>query len=328
MDSALKSKCDLFVNNRYVLEKAFFLGSGLMAFSSALLFDEANVCITPEVIKNCNVILEANTGVFSEFRGTVKLPLLCKMALSNKPDEYLQKVIHAHEFMKKIKWVNDQFRIMAAITICDHAEEKDYERYADRTVELYKKMKEKHSILTGDEDIPFATLLAVSNIDIDYLISNMEESYQLLKKHFHDANAVQSLSHILSLSSVSPEIKCARVVDLFEAFKKTKHKYGTGYELSTLGVVSMLDCPADEIVQEISEVDDYLKTQKGFGGLNLDATQRRLFASQLVLNHHGFNPKCGGTDVALGSMLALTIAIEIAILICVMSCINTTNATT
>ena len=58
-------------------------------------------------------------------------------------------------------------------------------------------MKEKHPWLTSDEDIPFAAMLAVSDLDTDSLISEMEKNYEILKQKFSDKNAVQTLSHVL-----------------------------------------------------------------------------------------------------------------------------------
>lgn len=324
MDTELKNNCDLLVKNRKILSDAFSFDSSYMTYASALLFMGEHLEVNKDYAKQCNDIIKKNTGMFSEFRGNVKQPVICKMMLSGNPEAYFQKINKALEVLRKIKWTGDEYRILAAIVICDHAEEDQFEMYVERTMTLYKRMKEEHSILTGTEDIPFAALLAVSDLDIDKLLVDMEETFKILKTKFHDGNAVQSLSHVLCLDEAPAEVKCDRVMKIFDELKAIKHKYSTGLGLASLGTLGMLDMSEKQIADCIAETDTYLKSQKGFGDLALGATERRMFASQIVLETYGNKNSTAGS-VVLTSMLALTIAIEICMLICILSCVTTTT---
>lgn len=319
MNTELKEKCNLLVKNRKTITDAFAWDSGLMSLAAATLYTSSGLIADIEQLKKCEALIKTKTGTFSEFRGNVKMPLICKMSFSDNPEKYFDNVETIYKLLNKSKWIGNEYKIMAALTICDYADESEYEAFVNRTNEIYSRMKEEHKWLTSDEDIPFAAMLAVSRLDVDKLIDEMEVNYKILKEKFHDSNAVQSLSHVLALDAQSAEEKCAKVESIFNELKAVKHKFGTGYELATLGTLTMLDLSAKEVAGLIAEIDDYLKGQKGFGDLVLGAKERRLYAAQLVLNQYGSED--GRADgVVLGSMLALTIAIEICMILCMTSC--------
>ena len=52
---------------------------------------------------------------------------------------------------------------------------------------------------------------------------------------------------------------------LFHALKENGCKYGTSYELATLGVLAMLPVPQEQIIKDFLEVDEFLQNQKGYG---------------------------------------------------------------
>lgn len=325
MIAELKEKCDLLVRNKKILQDAFRWEAGLMSLTAATLYTDSAMTADVEQLKRCEMIMKEKTGVFSEFRGNVKMPLLCKMALSGDPEKTFANVEKLYTLLNQSKWIGDEYKIMAAITLCDHVDESDYETAVARTNEIYARMKQEHKWITSNEDIPFTAILAVSDLDIDRLIDEMEQDYRILKDTFHNSNAVQSLSHVLALDEHIADEKCARVVALFNELKAIKHRFGTSYELATLGTLTLLDLPEKEIAALIAEVDDYLKGQKGFGALALSANERRLFAAQLVLKQYGPKPNPGDSAV-LGSMLALTIATEISMALCVTCCISASTA--
>lgn len=324
MKIELMKDCELLVTNRAILRETFPMEPALMSLAAAAVLTGKGLAADPAKLKACNTILKKHTGAFSGFRGNVKLPLICAMSVAPDAEGYLARVQSAYDSMKQSFWERAEYRVLAAMTICDHISASDFEAYALRTEELYSRMKQEHRWLTSDEDIPFAALLAVSGLDLDKLITEMEEDYRLLRSHFHDNNAVQSLSHVLALSSLPAEEKCNRVNALFAALKDCGHKFGTGYELAVLGSLATLDMPADSLAEKIAEVDDFLKDQKGFGSFSLGSKERRMYAAQLILNHCGQN----SDGVALGSMLALTVQIEVCMLICIASCTATATAAT
>ena len=324
MNSQLQQKCELFVQNKEVISKAFAWNMGLMSLTAALVLTEKGIEAKKDKLKECEAILKNHASVFSEFRGNIKVPFICKMAASDNPERYFTQVETVYKMLNAKKLLGNEYKILAAMTICDYVSENEYSTYVAKTNAIYEQMKEKHRWLTSDEDMPFAAILAVSDIEISKLIDEMESCYTILKGSFSDSNAVQSLSHVLALGDMPSETKCARVEQIFDALKKQNHKFGSGHELSSLGALALGDLSVDEIAAMISEVDDFLKVQRGFGALSLGSRERRIYAAQLCLNHVA--PGNIRMDSAvLGNMLAVTIAAEVCMLICISSCAVAAN---
>ena len=86
--------------------------------------------------------------------------------------------------------------------------------------------------------------------------------------------------------------------------KEKKHKYGTGYELATLGVLATLPCGIEETVQDMIEVSDFLKTQKGYGFFGFDRVPRLMHAGMIVTSAH-----LGETRTMQGAAIGSTLSI-------------------
>lgn len=91
---------------------------------------------------------------------------------------------------------------------------------------------------------------------------NMETCFTRLKedKKFGSANGIQSLIHVLSLEVGNAKEKCDKVVAIFDSLKAQKKKYGSTYELSTLGGLAFTDVESEILAKEIADVDDYVRT--------------------------------------------------------------------
>lgn len=56
-----------------------------------------------------------------------------------------------------------------------------------------------------------------------------------------------------------------RTLLLYDRLKERGYKYGTDYELPTLGVLALSESDLMEIVTEMTDTDDFLAKQKGLG---------------------------------------------------------------
>lgn len=311
MNQELKNNCELFIENKGVIEKGFKLESAYIYPMCSSIYTSRKMHVDMDKMKECDRILKRKTGILSDYRGNVRMALVSMMAVSERPEEFLSHVMDTYEMLKKGKIFGSEYLIVAAAAICSNVDAGRQEEIVGKSKEIYKLMKENHPILTSDEDSIYAALLAVSGLKIEEVMEGMEKCYQSLKPNFFSGNAVQSLSHILALSKDAPEEKCRKVMDIFNKLKAQGKKYGTGYELSILGGLALLDVEIDAIVSEVVEVDDYLKKQKGFGMLGIGSVQRLLHASLLVMNLHMPETESLQT-AALNSVIALIISQQIA----------------
>ena len=315
--SKIIENSQLLIQNRDIIGKIFKMSGDAMLLAGSSIYVSMGLTANEEAIKNCEKILKDNTGIFSDFRGNVRIPLICKMTIAADPKQYLLAIQQIVEQMKHLKWIIAQYKILAAMTIYDYGDIENISDIIARMEKLFKGMKEKHPWLTSDEDISFAAMLATSDVDETKLIEEMESCYTSLKTKFNGNNAMQSVSHILALDSATTEEKCNRLYRIFDQLKEKKHKYGTGYEMTILGTMSILDIPDEQIVDEIIEADEFLEMQKGFGDFVMGEKRRRMYAALMVMDSH-IPPADRSHQALLNTTMTLVIAMQIC-MICVMS---------
>lgn len=313
MEQKFMEKCELFVENRNALERGFKFESGYMYPMCSSIYTTKGLKVDVECLKECLGILKAETGIFSNFRGHVKMALISMMAVSKEPEVFLSQVMEVYERMKKERTFGSEYLVIAAAAICNMGGYERREELAERTKEIYRQMKEKHPLLTSSEDYTFAALLAVSGLNVEGVTEEMERCYKQLKPEFFSKNAVQSLSHMLALTTENTERKCAKVMDIFRKLKEQGKKFGTDFELPVLGGIALMEQDADTLVSELAETDNFLKGQKGFSGiLGLPSRQRLMYAALLVMSSHMPKVDCMET-AAVSSVVSLLVAQQAAI---------------
>ena len=80
------------------------------------------------------------------------------------------------------------------------------------------------------------------------------------------------------------------------AEEKRARRYGTGYELATLGALALLRKEADSTVGELIEADHFLEKQKGYGVFGLGRKQRLMHAGMLLTSDYLGNGQQPGDE--------------------------------
>ena len=310
MRSSLSNLCNSFIESRDTIKETFFWGSSYIYPVAAAVFVDKRVTADRERLEMCGDILKENTGLFSNFRNYVKLPMISMMAVSSDPEDKLKKALAVYELLKR-HFFSSTYLPLASMTISDYIEPDHYEAVARRTRRIYDLMKQEHPFLTSGEDSVFAALLALSNASDEQIVLNTEQCFDILKPQFFSSNAVQSLSHVLALCEGDAEMKCGRAMDLFYKLKDQGYKYGTGYELATLGVLAMLPADLDTIANDIVEVAEFLADQRGYGILGMTKRQRLMHAGLIVTSDY-LDQNTSMQAAAVSSTISLIIAQQTA----------------
>lgn len=328
MQEALKETIDLFLENREKIKSAYKWESEYIYPLSGLMFTAKHEKIDIERMKEAEKIVKSKTGVFSGFRGSTQMAIMAQMVLSDDMEGFFDAVKRVYDKLSKKKWVSSEYLIVAAMVIVQNEkDESKYDALVENTNDIMERMRKNHPWLTGGEDTGFAALLAVSGLQPDELIEEMEKCYNILQesKKFRDSNGIQSLSHVLALELGNSEEKCNRVIGIYENLKEKNKKFGQTYELSTLGGLTLVDAEISELAEQIAEVDDLLKTHKGFGAWGIGSKQRLMYASMLVMQQ--YTSKVSTVEAAaLSGVVAIIIAEEVAMLAAITA--STVAATT
>lgn len=281
MRTALEQLCSSFISNRDTVKNVFKWENDQIVSASATSFLNQGILADATKLEECKKLLKENTGVFSNFRGNVEVPMVVQLAVADVPADKLQKTLKVYEILKQ-EFCGSEYLVLAAAVLADIVSEEQALKMAQKARGIYNRMKQEHPFLTSGEDSVYAVLMAVSEKNDEALVEEAEVCYKKLKEKFSASNEIQALSHVLSIAEGNAEEKCSRVVALYEALKNAGMKYGKYYELVVLASLAVLPVDQKVLVEEIKAVDAFLTEQKGYGFFGLDKKTRLMHAAMLV----------------------------------------------
>ena len=311
MNNATRKNCELLIQNWRSVKNVFPWDTSLINLSCAGVYAAKGLQVDEVMLRQCKQLLINQVGPFSNFKSMSRNPLVTMMAISEDGEQALKRGLEVYRLLKE-KFFTSTYLPLAAMIIAQMVEPYRYQEIVARTRQMYDKMKAEHPFLTSGEDSTLCALLAMSDRSIDALVYDMNACYQILKPRFFYANAVQALSQVLALGEDSPNEKCRKTMELFDKLKDRGYKYGTSYELSTLGVLALVDVDINQVVSEIIEIDTWLSGQKGFGFFSsISKKQRLMYAGILAQAEHV--PADTLTTAAVNGTVALIVAQQAAL---------------
>lgn len=305
MRDSLNGKCKLFIENRDAFKAAFPWENSNYYPVCASVFVNCNKVADVEALKSAHRLLKSRVGVFSNFRGNCELPLVAMLAASADPEKRLDDAIELYKGLKEHFW-GSEYLPLAAMMLSGEVTRDRYAQVCERTRAIYNLMKQEHPFLTSSEDSVFAAMLALSPMSDEQIVGETEACYNILKEKFYRGNHLQSLSHVLALCDDEMRTasdKCRDTARLFDILKEKKLRYGTNYELATLGTLATLPCGIDAVAGDIAEVYGFLKVQRGYGFWGFDRVSTLLHAAMIVSSDH-----IGGSDAMLGAAVSSTVS--------------------
>jgi len=241
--------------------------------------------IKPEVMKKCSEILKENTSLFSDFR-TFSFPIIIQMSLHKNPEEYLKLLQKNYKVLTKKSIFNSYYKLITAMVASDYEKNINAETLSAREKKIYDMMNKKHPFLTGDEDLSFATLFALTGKKEEKLISEMEQYYEVLKDYIDGNNNAQTIAEVLVLESGNKVEKIKKVVEIYTLLKESKKKLFDDFLYVLIASLANLKESSKTIVDAILEVDSYIGSQKGRGLWTLGKTKRLMMAIFIVENYY------------------------------------------
>ena len=310
MNERTLARCKNLIKNKETMKSAFAWEDGLTHLACAGIFINKEQTANEEMLLQCKDILKRNTGIFSNFKSTAKPMIVAMLAANENPQLLMERGLKVYDLLKE-EFMSSVYLPIAAMIIAQYADEARYAELAQRTRRIYKQMRADHPFLTSGEDSTFCALMALLDKPDEVLLGDAEECYKTLKSNFFSSNAVQSLSHVLAMCDGEPKIKFQRTMELFQKMKEAGHKYGTSYELPTLGVLAMADGNQDEIVAEMAEIDQWLSEQKGFGFFSSISAKQRLMYAGMIAQQDYINDKMM-QSAAVNGVISLIVAQQAA----------------
>ncbi len=286
MGATLQAIWEEFFAVRGAIQTAFKMESEYTYPVCANLYVSAGKPVDEERLDDCKRMVKSSVGIFSSFRGVVRLPLLSMLAIDDDPQGRWERTQANYQILKE-HFSGSEFLALVAALLCDTAKDDTVPTLAERGRTLYNRMKKEHPFLTGQEDSVFAVLLAQSGRSDDELIADMEACYRLLDERFPKGDGLQTASHVLAMQDGDPAEKVNRALTLYDALTAAGCKYGRDRELAILAALSARPEPTEALTEEIIETDGYFREQKGYRGVfGLDRRTRAMHAAMLVSTYH------------------------------------------
>ena len=281
MRTTLEQLCNNFISNRDAVKSIFKWENERLVAASAISLLNRGILADAAKLEECKKLLKENTGVFSNFRGNVEVPMVAQLVIADVPADKMKKTLKVYNILKQ-EFHGSEYLVLAAAVLADMVSEDQAAKMAEKARTIYNKMKKDHPFLTSGEDSVYAVLMAVSEKSDEALMEEMEVCYKKLKESFSASNEVQALAHVLSIAEGGAEEKCKKVVALYDALRDAEVKYGKYHELVVLASLAMLPVEQSVLVEDIKTVDAFLEKQKGYGFLGLDKKTRLMHAAMIV----------------------------------------------
>lgn len=315
MREKLQEKGALFVENKRIMEKGFAWQGGGQHLLSAAVFTMSGRRIELEKIKAARELIRRKTSVFSSFRSYTELALATFLSIEEDPKTALEKTIRVYEKIKKGVW-DTSFLPVISFILSETIEEQEAEHIGKKAVEIYKGMEKNHPFLTGPEDFNYALLFAITERSAQGCLREMEDCYESLVTVFGKRNSTQALSHILGLGEENTADKTGRAVGIYERLREKGMKYPREEAVVMLGILalSITDEQMEEAADDLIEIHDWLKEQKGFGAFSMSSAERMMYAGLLTADSYAQEYKNSGQTVLTNSLVSILIAEVTALL--------------
>ena len=305
MNENLKVVCEQFIADRDAIKSVFkWENHYILPVGALVLRGKADT----EKLKLCKTIIEKNTGVFSGFAGSARMPAAVKLAAFENPEEKFAEILEIYNTLKKY-FGNSGYLAYISTVLADMIPVSEADKLGERGKHIYKLMSKEHPFLTSMEDGPFALLFAFSEKSDEELIADMEDYYTRTKKLSYQGDVIQSISHIFAMESGDKETRVQRFKDLIGEIEKRGRKYSKYYELCVLAALSLLPVDIEPIADEIIEADKFLSEQEGYGFFGYDKKTRLMHAAMLVMNSYSSS---AAETAAVTSTLAMVAAQQAA----------------
>lgn len=286
MKPELEKLCKEYISNRDAVKEAFRWENDALHAVCANIFCARGETADTERLKECLRIIRNSTGFLSKFRSKkVRSILAAMLSMEDKPENRMRQANDYYRLLKR-QFKGTEYLVLTAFLLADLANQDLTVEMISRGKEIYARMNRQHRILTDNTDSIFAILMAFSGKTADELTDETEACYQALKKKF-SAGGAQTAAQVLSIAGGIPEEKAQRVADLYDALHEAEIEYGHSSELPPLAALSLAGTPLSVLTEEIKEMDELLKTQKGFdGSKDSERAKRAMYAVMIVSDQY------------------------------------------
>ncbi|PHF01065.1 DUF4003 domain-containing protein [Bacillus pseudomycoides] len=207
--------------------------------------------------------------------------------------EAFQKFLDLYERLVAGGFSRSIFTYLAAAALLPE-ETGQHDVRIQRSMQVYKRMKEDHFFLTSTDDYPLAVLLAGQSEKVEALMDRVERLYQkLAAAGMYKGNNLQFLSHILSLKKdVSEDILVAQCTNIWNLLKREKVKVKQMH-YPAIGLLALLE----DGEKEVHSIRAFIEKLQGDKLFRWHTDANILIAIQLFVSQKGAESQAANTGL-------------------------------
>ena len=311
----------LFCKNFLEINKTLKQGA-LVSSGAALIYTSKQKEVSTINLINIKNEFKSRVSIFSSLRNSADSLIYASMDADGKEDS-VDKIIKNYQTLRK-DFSSSYYLPLVAYLLVDQSEE-EVVSFSSKMKELYKKERKNHPFLTGGEDYGSLALMIKFSSDLDKTYASYISCYDILKEKVKmPSNARQTTAMILALDDDSDEEKVNRFVEIYNALKNNKIRFGNDFFIPLLGISAIGKVNPDSYVEKIKSISAQLKHQpelKGIFGCKLNKGTRNAYACLLSLNGQELT-KC----TLISSIIHQIINYQTTVCICTVCCATTACA--
>lgn len=287
MNAKLEERCKRQIANEKSFRQLSTLDSEESVKLGALLYTASGVTEDDDTIYKCRQILQEKPAFFSNIRGVLQSLILLKMALAKDPEAYIDAIIETHDKLTEDVVMSGLFSVLTAIIIDEQHGDKDIDAVIAEVKDMFAEVKRTNPNLSFDNDMAYIALMLLSGKADTKIEEEKEIIFNALKEKLNlAAVAAHATTLVLITSSKPTDEKIEEFVSFYNALKAAGHATSTKRSISIYGAFADMNVPQDELVELLSELDVFLKGQKGYGALTVSSDFRKVIAATLALQYY------------------------------------------
>lgn len=265
MDKKLKDFLERFMYNQELLRSRYKFESASACALAAVESTARGRDLEIETLEKAEDLLKKETGIFSSYRGVLRIIVLSKLSSSRYPERLLKESLEVREILKNYFIPGDYTALLSLLLpeLCTYVEEA-----VVFGKEIYEGIKRDHRFLTGGEDILLSCLIAATTKKDIRILDDIENCFRQLKDHI-DAyqDSRQMVAEVLCMGERDIRFNIVRFLRLHDELKEAGYKVPGDMKLSSLAALALSEIPISDALDTIKQIDAFLAKQKPYKGI-------------------------------------------------------------
>lgn len=284
MLESLQEKCDLFIQNRQVMQNGFTWDYPAVKGLSAMLCTAGGKTVDISRIVSCRKVLRDALVELGEVESQALISAATLLVLTGEPEKVFRKMMLLYQKIVDQGFQPSVYIMLTVLNIVKFKDESEFDTLVAQAADAYAAVKSNEWFSSVDISDTYKQLFAVSfaEEDIDTYIEKTRQCYDALDPILPSWESVVMVTDALLMNSFQAEEKCEYVIRLYKKMRDKGYEFEDDFEFSVLGGLALVCEATDKAVEDVIEVCDYLEKHPGMKNYRGKRNQFLTYAALLV----------------------------------------------